>query len=252
MPPRPPAEQADPARPAAAEPQDQRPGGRVHRHHLTVQWGDTDPAKIVFYPRFFAWFDESTHALFESAGVDWDTLMARSGIVGVPLVSASATFHRPAVFRDALTIESTVTRWNTTSFVVSHRVVRGTTLIAEGTETRVWATHHPTDPKRLRPTRIPPGDPCRLRRLKGRGRASRPTGRSRRCQRRVRRQASRRWPDGPGSRVRRRGGPDGHDREGCRVVATSVVWWRTRLVSSGANSARIWRTRTSPRGPRAL
>jgi len=130
--------------------------GKVHHHQVVVQWGDTDPAKIVFYPHFFAWFDESTRGLFDSAGLDWDMLMDRYGIVGVPLVTASATFRRPAVFRDTLTIESSITRWNDTTFVVTHHILRATTLIAEGTETRVWATPHPDDPKRLRPTPIPP------------------------------------------------------------------------------------------------
>jgi 4-hydroxybenzoyl-CoA thioesterase len=131
-------------------------GSKVHRHYVTVQWGDTDPAKIVFYPNYFTWFDESTRGLFESAGLDWDTLTARYGTVGVPLVSASATFRHPAVFRDTLVVESFITTWNPTTFVVSHRVLRGATLIAEGSETRVWATPHPTDPRRLQPGRIPP------------------------------------------------------------------------------------------------
>jgi len=137
-------------------PQNHNHDGRVHRHRVVVQWGDTDPAKIVFYPNYFAWFDESTRGLFDSAGLDWDLLMDRYGVVGVPLVTASATFRRPAVFRDSLTVESSISGWNDTTFVVTHHVLRDHTLIAEGTETRVWATPHPDDPKRLRPTPIPP------------------------------------------------------------------------------------------------
>ena len=28
---------------------------------LRIEWGDCDPAGIVFYPRYFAMFDHSTH-----------------------------------------------------------------------------------------------------------------------------------------------------------------------------------------------
>lgn len=30
-----------------------------------VRWGDTDPAKIVFFPNFYRWMDEATHEFFE-------------------------------------------------------------------------------------------------------------------------------------------------------------------------------------------
>ena len=32
-----------------------------------IEWGDCDPAGIVFYPRYFEMFDGSTTALFSSA-----------------------------------------------------------------------------------------------------------------------------------------------------------------------------------------
>ena len=56
------------------------------QHNVIVHWGDTDPAKIVFYPNYFAWFDESTRLFFDSVGLDWDNLMARHGVRGLPIV----------------------------------------------------------------------------------------------------------------------------------------------------------------------
>ena len=32
---------------------------------IRIQWGDCDPAGIVFYPRYFEWFDACTILLFE-------------------------------------------------------------------------------------------------------------------------------------------------------------------------------------------
>ena len=47
---------------------------KTYRHNVAVHWGDTDPARIVFYPNYFEWFDQSTRLLFDSVGLDWDSL----------------------------------------------------------------------------------------------------------------------------------------------------------------------------------
>ena len=33
---------------------------KTHIHRVPIEWGDADPARIVFYPRYFAWFDAGT------------------------------------------------------------------------------------------------------------------------------------------------------------------------------------------------
>ena len=38
---------------------------------VKVRWSEADPAGIVFYPRFYEWFDLGTEALFESLGLPW-------------------------------------------------------------------------------------------------------------------------------------------------------------------------------------
>ena len=35
---------------------------------IKISWGHCDPAKIVFYPNYFIWFDQSAHLLFDKAG----------------------------------------------------------------------------------------------------------------------------------------------------------------------------------------
>jgi 4-hydroxybenzoyl-CoA thioesterase len=32
----------------------------VHRRDVQLQWGDCDPANIVYYPRYFEMFDDPT------------------------------------------------------------------------------------------------------------------------------------------------------------------------------------------------
>ncbi len=47
------------------------------KYTLTIQisWGHCDPAKIVFYPNYFIWFDQSAHLLFDKAGANMGDLI---------------------------------------------------------------------------------------------------------------------------------------------------------------------------------
>ncbi|MFQ5972755.1 MAG: acyl-CoA thioesterase [Alphaproteobacteria bacterium] len=124
-------------------------------YEVTVGWGDCDPARIVFYPNYFRWFDDAARHLFAAAGMPWETLFDTYGVVGLPLVDAQARFLSPARLGDRLRIETRVKEWRRKALVLSHRVVNGGRVVAEGTETRVWATRHPDDPERLKTGTIP-------------------------------------------------------------------------------------------------
>ena len=49
----------------------------VHRRDVQIQWGDCDPANIVYYPRYFAMFDDSTSIMFEAAGFSKQELVKK-------------------------------------------------------------------------------------------------------------------------------------------------------------------------------
>src|SRR5258708_38595606 len=67
---------------------------KTYQHHVAVHWGDTDPARIVFYPNYFEWFDQSTRLFFDSVGLDWDLLGKKYGIMGLPIVEAKRSEER--------------------------------------------------------------------------------------------------------------------------------------------------------------
>ena len=47
----------------------------INRKSIQIEWGDCDPAKIVYYPRYLAYFDACTAALFKKAGLPkWQML----------------------------------------------------------------------------------------------------------------------------------------------------------------------------------
>jgi len=128
----------------------------VNRRSVTIEWGDCDPAGIVFYPRYFAMFDTSTAALFSAAlGIDKFTLRRRFGIVGFPMLETSAKFTLPSRYGETVNIETRVTRLGRSSFNVAHRLMRGEQAAIEATETRVWAVADPDDPDKIRSAPIP-------------------------------------------------------------------------------------------------
>ena len=128
---------------------------KSYRHNVTVHWGDTDPATIVFYPNYFEWFDQSARLLFDSVGLDWDSLRQIYGITGLPIVEAKARFLAPCRFRDEIVVESRITEWNDKTFKISHAVLNKGQRAVEGYEIRVWAAPRPEDPGRLKAMPIP-------------------------------------------------------------------------------------------------
>src|SRR5687767_3250683 len=102
---------------------------------VEVDWGDCDPADIVFYPNYFAWLDRATWRLFSRAGLARDRLAGEFGLGGFPLVKAGLAFSSPAFPGDVLVITSRVARWGASSFTVEHRIAkRDGALVAEGAE----------------------------------------------------------------------------------------------------------------------
>ena len=105
-----------------------------------VQWGDCDPAGIIFYPTYFRWADAASWALFASVGCG--PAWMRAEHMAMPLVSAECQFLHPAEHGDRCEVRSRIARFGGKSFVVAHEVVRADgTLLAKAKETRVWGRH---------------------------------------------------------------------------------------------------------------
>lgn len=128
----------------------------VSVHPLQVQWGDCDPADIVFYPNYFAWFDAGTWRLLAAAGFTLKELR-RIGSIGFPIVSVDAKFFAPAAVQDHIAVHSRIIEWGRSSFQVGHRIQRADgTLLVEGHEKRVLAQPDPAQPGKIKGMAIPP------------------------------------------------------------------------------------------------
>jgi 4-hydroxybenzoyl-CoA thioesterase len=103
-----------------------------------IHWGDCDEQGVVFYPRYFYWMDCAYHGLLRRNGLSLRKLRSQFGVIGNPLVKATATFLAPASSEQRLSIESEVSRWGTTSFEITHQGSSDNGRLFEGVETRVW------------------------------------------------------------------------------------------------------------------
>ena len=106
-------------------------------YEFEVEWGDCDPADIVYYPNYYRWFDNAAHRLFAQAGYSLSSVRAQHRSLGFPLVNAKAQFRAPATVGDRLMIRSRVLAIGRKSITVEHRVMRGDTLLVEGEEVRI-------------------------------------------------------------------------------------------------------------------
>ena len=129
---------------------------RTTHYAVTIEFGDCDPAGIVFYPNFQRWMDASALAFFMQCGMaPWRELVKTRGIVGAPLLEIATRFVTAATYAEELQIATHVQEWRPKVFVLHHRVTRGETLICEGTEMRVFVRRDGDNPDRLRAIPVP-------------------------------------------------------------------------------------------------
>src|SRR5665811_1892657 len=89
---------------------------------VRIEWGDCDPAGIIFYPRYFEIFDASTEALFEHAlGITKFQMFKTLEFAGWPLARTQARFLKPTRFGDDVVVVTTV-NFGRSSFDIEHKL----------------------------------------------------------------------------------------------------------------------------------
>lgn len=129
---------------------------RTTEFTVDVQFGDCDPAGIVFFPNFSRWMDAASLAFFMQCGVPpWRELVKTRGIVGTPLLEINTRFIKAVTYGERIAISTHVEEWRDKAFIQMHRVTRGDDLICEGREVRVFVKRDAADPDRLRAIPVP-------------------------------------------------------------------------------------------------
>jgi len=129
---------------------------KTHIYPVNVQFGDCDPAGIVFFPNFSRWMDEASLAFFMACGVPpWRELVKTRGIIGTPLLEIHTKFMRPATYGETIEVHTTVEEWAAKTFRHRHVVKRGDTVLCEGTEVRAFCIKDPAQPERIKAIPVP-------------------------------------------------------------------------------------------------
>ena len=129
---------------------------KTHVYLVNVQFGDCDPAGIVFFPNFSRWMDEASLAFFMACGVPpWRELVKTRGIIGTPLLEIHTKFMRPATYGETIHIHTTVEDWSAKTFRHRHVVKRGDTVLCEGTEVRAFCIRDPDNTERIKAIPVP-------------------------------------------------------------------------------------------------
>ena len=114
--------------------------GKEITYTARVEFGDCDPAGIVWFPNFFRWIDAASRNFFAGCGVPrWEETARTLGVIGTPLVDTHTRFVKAASYGDTLEIAVRITEWRDKSFVQTYRVTRGDELILECEEVRIFA-----------------------------------------------------------------------------------------------------------------
>jgi 4-hydroxybenzoyl-CoA thioesterase len=129
---------------------------QTHTYRVNVQFGDCDPAGIVFFPNFSRWMDEASLAFFMSCGVPpWRELVKTRGIIGTPLLEIHTRFLRPATYGETIEVHTSVEAWMHKTFRHRHVVRRGDTVLCEGTEVRAFCIRDPENADRIKAIPVP-------------------------------------------------------------------------------------------------
>jgi 4-hydroxybenzoyl-CoA thioesterase len=125
-------------------------------YSVRVEFGDCDPAGIVWFPNFFRWIDAASRHFFVSCGVPpWHETEKTLGVFGTPLVDTHSQFVKTASYGDTLDVQTSVTEWRDKSFVQTYRIMRGEDLIMECKEVRIFAARRTDGKNGIRAVPIP-------------------------------------------------------------------------------------------------
>jgi 4-hydroxybenzoyl-CoA thioesterase len=100
-----------------------------HRKQLRVRFGHADPARIVYYPRFFEWFHDIFESMFEDVFKMHYAKVLNDRRVGFPAVQVACEFKRPATFGELVDLEVFLSRLGERSATFEYRVRRDGALL---------------------------------------------------------------------------------------------------------------------------
>ena len=126
----------------------------VYYRELTVNWGDSDPFGLVYFPHMMSWFNDAEHEFFMQAGYPVKKMITEDRTAFV-MGRINFEFVGPAAYGDRIVSRLQVKEItdSTLTWACSAKHADSNALITEGTATRVYAKI--MDDGNLKAQRIP-------------------------------------------------------------------------------------------------
>ena len=112
----------------------------VYTREVTVEWGESDPFGLVYFPRMLAWFNDAEHEFFAQSGYPVKEMIEKDRTAFV-MGRIQFEFVGPAAYGDRILtrlkladISNSTLTWECTANHLSD-----SSLVTQGTATRVYA-----------------------------------------------------------------------------------------------------------------
>jgi acyl-CoA thioester hydrolase len=130
----------------------------VVTYQRRVEFAETDAAGMVHFSIFFRYMEEAEHAAWRAAGLD---IFENHETVSWPRISARFDFKAPLRFQDEFEVRTEMGAVTRSTIQWAHVLMRGETIIGNGTVTAVCVQKNPDGTIKSMP--IPEGIISRLR-----------------------------------------------------------------------------------------
>lgn len=119
-----------------------------------IRWGDLDALGIVFYPRYYEWFDNCAHEFFDVIGIPHDRLWKNHGIV-FGLAETRCRYLKVGRYHQRIKILTRLEGLDDKGLTLQHTISRvdGGKIMVVGTEKRICMDAK--NPMELKVTTIP-------------------------------------------------------------------------------------------------
>lgn len=107
---------------------------------INVNWGDSDPFGLVYFPRMMSWFNDTEHELFRRAGYAVNKMVDEDRTAFV-MGRIDFRFEGPAAYGDKVLATIELAKLGNSTMHWDCKAVRKETgeMICRGTATRIYA-----------------------------------------------------------------------------------------------------------------
>ena len=112
----------------------------VYSNELTVNWGDSDPFGLVYFPRMMSWFNDTEHNLFRMLGYPVNKMVDEDRTAFV-MGEINFRFLGPAAYGDVVIATIRLKKIGNATLHWDCKAVqaRDNSIITEGTAIRIYA-----------------------------------------------------------------------------------------------------------------